>query len=82
LTGIWTFIAQDDAKSASEFLSKVDDEIQRLGAFPHIGPKREEWGEGYRSLAYRRYVIVYRLRGDAVEILRVMSGYRDIGAEF
>ncbi|WP_353736682.1 type II toxin-antitoxin system RelE/ParE family toxin [Leptolyngbya sp. UWPOB_LEPTO1] len=53
-----------------------------MASFPNLGKPRKEWGENYQSLIQDNYLIVYRVTDEVVEILRVVSGYRDLDTLF
>ncbi len=67
---------------ADRFLSRFTQKLRRIAAFPNLGKPRREWGEDYRSLTLDDYLIVYRVTKEIVEILRVVSGYRDLDTLF
>ena len=47
-----------------------------------IGIVRPEWGPYHRTIPIDRYVRVYRVMDELVEIIRVMSGYQDLDEFF
>lgn len=63
-------------------LRKVNQKCQRLTKFPGLGRKRDELSAGVRSISVDSYLIFYRSVEDGVEILRIVSGYRDLDALF
>lgn len=67
---------------ADRFLKQFDEKLRKIVSFPNLGKPRREWGEHYRSLMLDRYLIVYRVTDDLVEVLRVVSGYRDLDGLF
>jgi toxin ParE1/3/4 len=67
---------------ADRFLSRFTQKLRNLANFPNLGQPRKEWGDNYRSLIQDNYLIVYRVTDEAVEILRVVSGYRDLNTLF
>ena len=59
------------------------DAIERLVEVPGLGHVREDLGDAtLRAWTVHRYVIVYQEDTDPLTIVRVLSGYRDIGAIF
>jgi len=42
-----------------------------LGQFPESGILLPEYGEGIRRVVYMKYSFIYRIRGDAIEVLTV-----------
>ena len=76
---IWEFIARDSYDNAD----KVDLEIQRamrlLADFPGIGHRRSDVSNSnLRFWSVYKYLIVYRVRGRTVTIIRVVHGARNI----
>lgn len=83
LEAILDYIAeQSSIDRAEEFLRQVNAKCQRLTQFPALGRTRDELAAGVRSLPVDAYLIFYRLIEGGVEILRVVSGYQDLGALF
>ncbi len=58
------------------------DRCLQLSESPGIGRKREELAQGLRSSVVGNYLIFYRAIEDGIEIVRVISGHRDIEALF
>jgi len=82
LTDVWTFIARDNVAAADRFLDKLHALCAELARSPGIGRKREELLQGVRSLPAGRYLVFYRVHDDTVEIVRVLSAYRDLDSVF
>jgi toxin ParE1/3/4 len=68
--------------TADKFLKTLNAKLKHLTAFPLIGRARPAWGPQHRSIPIDRYVIVYRVTDELVEIIRVMSGYQDLDEFF
>ncbi len=81
LIEIWTYIAQDNSDAADGLLDRFENAMQRLAERPLIGRKRPELGETLRSFPVGNYVIFYLPYDEGVEIIRVLSGYRDINTQ-
>jgi toxin ParE1/3/4 len=75
-------IAQRNPARAVTYVRELREHCLRIGAFPNAGPLRPQWGEGVRIAVHGRYVIVYRVRDEGVQILRVVHGARDPDALF
>jgi toxin ParE1/3/4 len=67
---------------AEEFLARVNKKCQTLASFPGLGKKREELFPSLRSFPIDSYLIFYRPIPEGIEILRIVSGYRDLEALF
>jgi toxin ParE1/3/4 len=63
---------------AERLLDKINDKCKRLTSFPGMGKKRDELSPNVRSFPVDNYLVFYRLIEDDIEILRVVSGYRDL----
>ena len=54
-----------------------------LSRFPHLGRARDaDLRAGLRSFPIGAYVLIYRMEGEDVTILRVLRGSRDLQALF
>jgi toxin ParE1/3/4 len=65
-------------EKADSLLEELIERIFILERQPHLGRLRPEFAPGYRSLVIGVFVAVYRVKGKAVEVLRVLHGSRDI----
>ncbi|WP_304218833.1 type II toxin-antitoxin system RelE/ParE family toxin [Phenylobacterium aquaticum] len=76
---IWMSIAVDSESAADRLLTRMDDAEQRLADFPHLGRERPDIAPDARSWGVGNYLILYRIAPDAVEIIRILHGARDLG---
>ena len=78
LIGIWDHIAADNPAAADDLLDRIDEGCVGLLEHPRLGPARDDIrpGRGYRIVG--EYVVLYRLVGEDVEIVRVVHGRRDL----
>lgn len=81
LLEILDYIAKDSPKRALTFVERLDRRIGLLEQHPHLGrvprhPKLREYG--YRVLIVESYLAFYVLRGQTVEIHRVVHGSRNL----
>ena len=77
LEAITAFIAADSPHYASLFAIDVLSAVERLQTFPRSGRVVPEvHAPDIREIVLGNYRIVYRIRGDAVEILAVWHGSR------
>ena len=72
------YIARDSPSRARSFIDELEAQCVGLGDNPEMGAARPELAEGLRSLAYRRYILFYRIQESHVRIERVLHGMRDI----
>ena len=74
--------SQTGLEQAERFLSKLDAKFVRITQFPNLGRPRNKILPGLRSLSMDSYLILYTATGTRVDILRVVSGYRDLSGLF
>jgi toxin ParE1/3/4 len=67
---------------ANRFLSRFDQKCQLLAKFPEMGRAWNELEPPLRSFPIDKFLIFYRPISDGIEVVRVLSGYRDIEAIF
>lgn len=79
---IWDYIADDDVEAAMRLVDLVEEKCALLARAPDIGRVRDELAPGLRSFPIGKYVIFYRRAKGGIEIVRVLSGWRDIPALF
>ena len=78
LLEIWLYVARDSPSAADRFLDSVDQKCDLLARFPEIGRSRPELGADRRSFTVDSCVIFYRVIDSGNEIVRILSGFRDI----
>jgi toxin ParE1/3/4 len=71
-------LQQKNSAMAERYATAFHDKGQMLAQFPEIGRARPEIAPKLRSTLVRPYVIFYRLEGDAVQIIRILHGKRDL----
>jgi len=78
LVDIEDFIARDSMERAVRFIDALIDHAENnLPTNPRSGRVVPEIGNPeIRELIYRGYRIVYRIKGDTLEILTVFEGHR------
>lgn len=77
------YIARESGLAqADRFLNNFDAKFSKIAQFPNLGRQRNEILVGLRSFPIDRYLILYIPVNQSVDILRVVSGYRDIPALF
>ncbi len=73
------WIAKDRPEGALEWLDGLHAAVLRLQEFPFSGHVIPEIPlAARREIPYRGYRVIYRLRPDAIEILRVAHARRDL----
>jgi toxin ParE1/3/4 len=83
LIQIWGYLAREVSEQiADRQLHEIDKLCSRLKAWPFSGRRRDELLPGMRSSLADPYVVFYRVGTDAIEIIRVLHGRRDIASIF
>ena len=80
LLDIWLYIAEDNESAADRLVDAITQHFQMLGRNPYAGRRRDDLRMGYRSLAVGQYVIFYRVDPEAVQIMHILHGKRDLEA--
>jgi plasmid stabilization system protein ParE len=77
LRAVYDYIAQNSPRYAQGIVDRITRQTKQLSTMPYLGamvPEYEE--ETIRELLEGSYRIIYRVRGDRVEILSVVHGAR------
>lgn len=82
LDEIAAFIAADNPRRAVTFIQDIRAKFIDVAHHPLIYQLRPDIGEEARMASVGRYVILFRVVGDAVRIERVAYGGRDLPAIF
>lgn len=82
LEEIGDYIAADNPERALSFVCEIREHCERIARAPHAYPARPELGEGLRSCAHGRYLIVFQPGAEEVLIVRILHGARDLPALF
>ncbi len=78
LEEIVDFIAQDSPRHAARVLRLLRERMKEIAKQPHLYRLRPEIGAEARLATIGNYVILFRIRQDAVRIERVVHGRRDL----
>lgn len=68
------YIAQDNLAAAYGVYGEIEQQVALLAEFPKMG--RSGRVKGTRELVVTRtpYIVAYRIKGDVVQVLRVLHG--------
>lgn len=81
------YIAKDSLEAAIRFLANTEATLSDLAAFPGAGSPFESTHPDLANLRFRRvkgfpnHVIFYVQHKDAIEVVRILHGARDLDAE-
>ena len=78
LVEIWVRIAQDNLPAADQLLDALSAKLRLLADNPRIGRARPDLARGLRYLPVGGYLLLYRIVGKDIEIVRVVHGAREI----
>lgn len=78
LIEISAYIEQLSPQAAADFIEKAMQQCQRLADFPNMGRRWDELIPPLRSFPVDNYAIFYRSVDGGIEVVRVVSGYRDL----
>mgnify|MGYP003445174160 CR=1 FL=1 len=70
------FIAADDPTAATKVVQRVLEAVAQLAEQPGLGRPGRVAGSRELVVGKTRYIVPYRVRGDAVEVLRVFHTSR------
>jgi addiction module RelE/StbE family toxin len=82
LDEIFDYIVRDNPSAAISMLEKFDRSISQLADNPEIGvvPKDDRLDKlGYRMLIVEKYLVLYVLKANTVQIRRIIHGARKYG---
>lgn len=78
LLDIWEFIAKDDPSAANNIVHKLDARSHELLKHPKMGIARNDVAKGMRHLVISSYLILYRIDGEDIEVVRYLHGARNL----
>jgi len=79
LAEIGRYIGRDNPARARTFLLDIHARAEAYAVHPDMGRDRTELAPGIRSFPHGDYVVFYRRYRSVIRIVRVLSGYRDVG---
>lgn len=78
LLDIWGFIAEDNITAADKTVRRLDARSHELLDNPKMGLARDDVAKGMRHLVMSSYLILYRIDGDDIEVVRYLHGARNL----
>jgi toxin ParE1/3/4 len=85
LDEIWSYIAQDNPDNPDNpdrFIDFIEERSRLLAENPLMGRSRHEFAPGLRSFPAGNCIIFYAPIANGIEIVRVVSGFRDMEGLF
>ena len=78
LLDIWAFISQDNLTAADKIVRQLDARSHELVKHPEMGISRDDVAKGMRHLVMGSYLILYRIDGEDIEVVRYLHGARNL----
>ncbi len=78
LDEIYSYISHYSFDAATRFVDAFDRKCETVANFPGIGKIYEDLSPQLRGIILDKYIIFYRPVETDVEIIRVVSGYRNL----
>jgi toxin ParE1/3/4 len=82
LDDIAEYFVETNVEAGERFFQKFNQKCQQLVIFPSSGKSYAEIRTDLRGVSLDGYIIFYRILEDGIEILRVVSGRRNLPALF
>jgi toxin ParE1/3/4 len=77
LDTIWDIVAEHGESVADTCLNKTE-AVRPACGFPLFRPVHPDIGPDIRALVVERWLIVYRVASNCVDIIRIVDGARDL----
>jgi toxin ParE1/3/4 len=71
-----------NVEAGERFFQKFNRKCEQLVAFPNLGRSYANIQPGLRGVPLENYIVFYRTIEDGIEIMRVVSGRRDLQSLF
>ncbi|NET52532.1 MAG: type II toxin-antitoxin system RelE/ParE family toxin [Merismopedia sp. SIO2A8] len=78
LDEIFDYLVSNNIEAGERFVISFEQKCAKQLQFPKIGRSYQELETSLRGVPLAHYIILYRLRDENIEIVRVVSGYRDL----
>jgi toxin ParE1/3/4 len=82
LEEILDYFSSRDVEAGERFINKFEKKCKNLADFPNMGRSYDDIKPSLQGLPLAGYIIFYRIIDDGIEIIRVISGYRDLKSLF
>jgi toxin ParE1/3/4 len=82
LEEVWDYIALDDRLAADKIIGEFLIAFRQLVETPRMGRQRDDLSPGLRSLGHGNYLVLYNIKYEIINIVRVVHGARDLNALF
>lgn len=80
LIDIWLYVAEDQPVNADRLLDRLNAAAMLLAETPGMGVDRPILNVNLKSFPVGNYILYYRVKMNVLELVRVLSGSRDVGS--
>ncbi len=78
LDKIFDYFASNNVEAGERFVLTFENKCEKLLRFPNMGRSYNDIEPSLRGIPLDNYIILYRLIDNGIEIVRVVSGYRNL----
>jgi toxin ParE1/3/4 len=82
LDDICEYIARNNFGAASKLFDRIRERCKAVADFPNMGKNYSQLSPSLRGFIVDDYIIFYYPREDGIDVVRVVSGYRDLESLF
>jgi toxin ParE1/3/4 len=82
LVAIGSWLADRNPRAAGELIETLRKRVVALSENPMVGRLREDLAEDMRGQVVAPYLILYRIEGDEIFVVRIVDGRRDLNELF
>jgi toxin ParE1/3/4 len=78
LQEIWLYIAADNVDAADRVLDDLATKLLNLAEHPQMGASRPDIAPDVRLLPVGNFLVLYRIHGHTVDVVRIVRGGRNL----
>lgn len=82
LEEIIDYFSNRNIEAGERFINEFEKKCKNLADFPNMGRSYDDVKPSLRGSPLAGYIIFYRIVDDGIEIIRVVSGYRNLESLF
>jgi toxin ParE1/3/4 len=82
LEAICDYLAQNNPDAAMKLFDAIRQKCKTVAQFPQMGKKYDRLSDSLRGFIVDDYIIFYYPREDGIDVVRVVSGYRNLESLF
>lgn len=82
LEEIFEYLGNYSVEAAAKLFDRIRQRAKLTARFPEAGRSYDDLIPGLKGFVVDNYIVFYVRFGDGIEILRVISGYRDLKSIF